>query len=179
MLQKCSILRTAEIFFKEPTRAHYLIEISKKSGLAHTSTKKNLLRLKELSIVKESLEKKGRRGFPIFNADMDSKEYKKYKRVYNFLQIEESGLADFLKNKLMPKSIVVFGSYSRGEDIEDSDIDIFVECNKEEIDTSRFTRMLNRKIELHFKENFKEYPKELKNNIVNGIPLRGYLEACR
>lgn len=179
MLQKCSIIKTARIFFNEPTRHHYLIEISKKSRLAHTSTKENLKQLKRASIIKKLFEKKGERTFPIFKANIESNEYKKYKKIYNLLQIEESGIADFLKNKLMPKSIIMFGSYSRGEDIEDSDIDIFIESKKENINLSKFEKKLNRKIELHFKENFKKYPKELKNNIINGIILRGYLEACK
>ncbi len=179
MLQKCSIMRTAKIFFNEPLKSHYLIEISKKSGLAHTSTKENLKQLKKLLIIKEFLEKRGKRNFPIFKANIESEEYKKYKRAYNFFQIEESGIANFLKSKLMPKSIVLFGSYSRGEDVEDSDIDIFIECKKENLNLGSFERKLNRKIELHFKEDFKKYPKELKNNIINGIILRGYLEACK
>ena len=37
------------------------------------------------------------------------------------------------EGKLAPKSIVLFGSYQKGEDIENSDIDIFVECKKEKL----------------------------------------------
>ena len=36
---------------------------------------------------------------------------------------------------------------------------------------------LNRKIELHFNERFASYPKELKNNIINGVVLMGFLEG--
>ena len=43
MLQKCSILQVAGVFFNEPTKDHYLIEISQKANLAHTAVKKNLL----------------------------------------------------------------------------------------------------------------------------------------
>ena len=177
MLQKCSILKVANVFFNEPTKEHYLIEISKKSKLAHTSVKKHLLTLKELSVIKESIEEKGNRKFPLYKANLENKTFKFYKKVYNITKLKELGLIEFLKNKLMPKSIILFGSYSRGEDIEDSDIDIFIECKKEEIDISKFKKHLNRNIQLHFKDNFKEYSKELKNNILNGIILDGYLEA--
>jgi len=77
----------------------------------------------------------------------------------------------------MPKVIILFGSYQRGEDIEESDIDIFVEGKKEELNLDKFKKQLKRNIQLHFQEDFKKYPKELKNNIVNGIMLDGYLEA--
>ena len=76
----------------------------------------------------------------------------------------------------MPQSIVVFGSYQKGEDTEDSDIDIFVEANEEKINLEKFEKLLNRKIQLHFNPNFKTYSKELKNNIANGWVFGGYLK---
>lgn len=177
MLQECSIIQIVGIFFNEPTKQHYLTEISKKANIAHTSVKIHLLRLKKLSIISELSEKKGIRIFPIYKANLDSKEYHIYKKIYNLLKLEESGLIDFLKGRFMPKSIILFGSYARGEDIEDSDIDLFLECKKEELDLNKFERLLKRKINLHFRDNFKNYPKDLKNSIINGYALRGYLDA--
>jgi predicted nucleotidyltransferase len=177
MLQKCSILRVASVFFNEPTKNHYLKEISQKANLAHTAVKKYLSMLKKLSIIIEYNEKKGKRDFPIYKAEINNKEYKKQKRIYNLIQLQESGIIEFLKENLMPKSIVLFGSYQKGEDFEDSDIDIFVECKKEEMKLNKFTKQLNRNIQLHFKDNFEKYPEELKNNIINGFILEGYLEA--
>jgi len=177
MLQKCSIWKTAGIFFKEPTKQHYLLEISRKTKKAHTSVKSHLKTLKELRIIKEEIEKKGSRKFPLYKANIESEEYRSYKRLYNLAELTESKLINYLKNKLMPKTIVLFGSYQKGGDTEDSDIDIFLECKKEEIDISKFNFRLGRKIQLHFKDSFKKYPKELKNNIANGIVLHGYLEV--
>lgn len=177
MLQKCSILKVAGVFFKEPTKEHYLLEISKKAGIAHTSVKEHLKTLKKVSIIEESIEEKGRRKFPVYKANINNKEYREYKKIYNLLQLKESKLIDFLKDHLMPKSIVLFGSYQKGEDTEDSDIDIFVECKEEEVDISKFKKQLDRNIQIHFKENIKKYPNELKNNLVNGIVLEGYLEV--
>ncbi|MBU0456536.1 MAG: nucleotidyltransferase domain-containing protein [Nanoarchaeota archaeon] len=177
MLQKCSILRVAEVFFYEPTKEHYLKEISKKALLAHTSTKNHLEELKKLSIIKETVEKKGKREFPIFKADFNNKEYKKYKTTSNLIKLKETKLIDFLQDKLMPKSIVLFGSYLKGEDIEDSDIDLFIECKEEKIDLSKFKKELKRNIQLHFNKSFKDFPNELKNNIANGLVLYGYLEV--
>lgn len=177
MLQKCHILDVAGVFFREPTRDHYLIEISKKANLSHTSTKTHLQALIKLSIIKESIEKKGTRKFPLFKADINNKNYKDYKKIYNLLELQNSNLIPFLKDTLMPKCIILFGSYQRGEDLEESDIDLFVEYKEEKLDLSKFAKKLNRKIQLHFKENFKDYPKELKNNIINGMVLEGYLEG--
>jgi len=177
MLQKCSILKVAEIFFKEPTKEHYLLEISKKSDIAHTSVKKHLSTLKKQLIITERIEEKGNRRFPIYKANINEKNYREHKQIYNLLKLRESKLLDFLNDTLMPGSIVLFGSYQKGEDTENSDIDIFIEAKEEKIDLTKFEKQLNRSIQLHFKENFKKYPNELKNNIINGIVLEGYLEA--
>jgi len=174
MLQKCSILKVARVFFHEPTKQHYLIEISRNTKLAHTSVKKYISILKEKKIITETKEKKGSRVFPLFKANLQNKEYKDYKKINNLLEIKESNLISYLIDNLMPNSIVLFGSYQKGEDIEDSDIDLFLECKEENIDISNF--QLHRKIQLHFRDSFKKYPKELQSNIINGIVLHGYLE---
>lgn len=179
MLQNSSIIKIAEIFFNEPTKSHYLIEISKKSKLAHTSTKSYLITLKKENIIKETIEKKGKRNFPIYTANLANAEYKLYKKIYNLNKVLNLGLVDFLRDKFMPKTIILFGSYSRGEDIENSDVDIFVEAKKQDINLQQFENKLKRKIELHFNENFNNYAKELKNNIANGNILYGYLEVFK
>lgn len=179
MLQKSSILRTAELFFANPTKQNNLADISRSIKLAHTSVKKNLDKLIKIGLIIEFVEKKGRRRFPYYTANRDSKAFKKCKIAHNISSILESKLAEFIEEKLMPKSIVLFGSYLRGEDIEKSDIDIFVECKQEEINLSSFERKLGRKIELHFNNKFNSYPKELKNNIINGMVLSGFLEGYK
>ena len=179
MLQKSSILRTAEIFFIHQTKEHYLMDISRKIKLAHTSIKKNLGKLVKLGLITESIEKKGKRNFPLYKANRDSKLFKKYKIIYNISSILESNLIEFIEERLMPKSIVLFGSYQRGEDTENSDVDLFIQCKKQALDIRIFEKRLGRKIELHFKENFTLYPKELKNNIVNGMVLSGLLEGYK
>ena len=155
------------------------MDISRNVRLAHTSIKKNLNDLVKLGIISERREKKGGRIFPIYQANFNNKLFKRYKIIHNISSILESDLVDFIEKKLMPKCIVLFGNYSRGEDTETSDIDLFVECKKEEVNLEIFKKKLGRKIELHFKENFISYPKELKNNIINGIVLSGFLEGYR
>ena len=177
MLQKSSMFRTSEMFFVSPTKKYYLMDISRSIGLAHTSVKKNLDKLVRLGLIIESVEKKGKRKFPFYKANINNRLFKKEKIIYNLSSILDSGIIEFIEEKLMPNSIVLFGSYKRGEDIEDSDIDIFVECKDEKLDLNKFEKKLNRKVQLHFKEKFDLYPKELKNNIINGTVLMGFLEG--
>ncbi len=179
MIQKSSMERTVEIFFINPTKKHYLMDISRSIRLAHTSVKKNLDKLVKIGLLIESVEQKGGRKFPLYLANLENKAFKRYKLIYNISSVLQSKLIEFIEEKLMPKSIVLFGSYQRGEDIEKSDIDLFVECKKEELDTSSFEKKLGRKIELHYNDNFNSFSKELKNNIINGIVLSGFLEGYK
>jgi predicted nucleotidyltransferase len=77
----------------------------------------------------------------------------------------------------MPQSIILFGSAAKGEDIGQSDIDLFIESKEISISLEKFEKPLKRKISILFKENFRDLSKELKNNIVNGIKLYGFLRA--
>lgn len=179
MLQKSSMDKTAEIFFVNPNKEYSLLDVSRNIKLAHTSVKKNLDELVKLGIIKKFVEQKGKRKFPFYKANIDSKTFKRYKIIHNISSILESGLIEMIEEKLAPKSIVLFGSYQRGEDMEDSDIDLFVECKKEDLDIKVFEKKLKRKIQLHFNEDFSSYSKELKNNIINGIVLCGFLEGYK
>lgn len=168
-----------DVFFVNPTKKHYLMDISRTIRLAHTSVKKNLTQLKRLGLIIEETETRGGRNFPHYRAHRETKAFKRQKIIHNLSAIFDSGLIEFIEEKLAPRSVLLFGSYLRGEDTEQSDIDVFIECGREEVDTSPFERKLGRKIELHFNEAFDSYPKELKNNIINGIVLSGFLEGYK
>lgn len=177
MLQKSSIEQTLSVFFLSPTKYHYLMDISRIVGIAHTSVKQNLITLMKLGLIAESFEKRGKRKFPLYKARQESKLFQQYKMLYNLRMLLESKVIDFIEEKISPKAIVIFGSYRWGEDIENSDIDIFVECKEERVQLQKFEQKLGRKIEIHFNEKFASYSKELKNNLINGIVVRGFLEG--
>ena len=179
MLQKSSMSKTVNFFFTFPTKKHYLMDISKHINVAHTSVKRNLVELVKKKLIIEQIQKKGTRKFPIYKANINKNIFKKYKSIFNLTSLLECNLQTYIEEKAFPKSIVLFGSYQRGEDTEESDIDLFVECKKKEIDVKKFEKRLKRKIQLHFKEDFTSYPKELKNNIINGIVIHGFLEGYK
>ena len=84
---------------------------------------------------------------------------------------------EFLSDAFVPDAIVLFGSASRGEDIEGSDIDLFLVAKEREINLRKFEKKLKRKISLHFEDSVSKVPKELMNNIINGIVVYGYLKV--
>ena len=175
MLHNCSLWRVAACFFREPTKQHYLLGISRRLALAHTSVKRHLVTLLKLGIIKKSVERRNTRTFPLYTANLDSKEYRHYKRLANLDSLKE--LIIFLADTLQPQAIVLFGSYERGEDIESSDIDLYLQCGERKLpDMTRFEKLLERTIQLHLKKDLGKYPQELQENIINGVTLFGFLE---
>jgi predicted nucleotidyltransferase len=99
------------------------------------------------------------------------------KRADNIKLIYETGLADTLEEQFAGATIILFGSYSRGEDTVKSDIDIAVIGRKEkDINLERFEKLLERQININFYDSFKNIHKNLKENLFNGITLNGGVE---
>ncbi len=96
------------------------------------------------------------------------------KRVENLRVVYESGLAEYLFDKLPGATIVLFGSYSWGEDSINSDVDIAVVGNlTKKIDLSTYESKISRKIIIQFFDSFDKINKNLKESILNGIILKG------
>ena len=96
------------------------------------------------------------------------------KRVENLRYIYQSELKEFLEENFPGTVIVLFGSYSKGEDTLKSDIDIAIIEGKEKfLDLKKYEKILEREIRINFYPSFKEIHKNLKENIFNGIVLSG------
>ena len=164
---------TLRLFFKIPEGVFHIREISRKTGL-HPNTV-----LKEVRL----LEKEGL--LTVKNAG-NLKQVKatreelfiRIKRIDNLKNVVFSGVLDMLYRQYgAPDAIVLFGSYSRGEDTSTSDIDIAVITNKEfQPDLSRFEKFLHRKIQAH-EIRLGKVGKGFRTNLINGIVLSGYLDA--
>ncbi len=178
MLQNCSTWKVAQVFFDEPAQDHYLREISEKAGLSHTSVKNHLEYLERSGIIEVENLERGERTYPIYKR-VENDTFKLYKKLDVQYRLVSSGLIEFIEENCNPDAIVLFGSAAYGEDIEGSDIDIYVQASCGKIKISEYEEIFNRKIQLHFKESLEEYPNELVNNITNGIVLYGYIEVLK
>lgn len=107
----------------------------------------------------------------------DCQKAMQLKRIDNIKLIYETELADFLEKEFAGATIILFGSYSRGEDIINSDIDMAVIGRKDkQIDLTKYEKEIERKININFYDSFKSIHKHLKENIYNGIILAGSVE---
>jgi len=155
-------------------------EIAKLLGVSPTAVAKALPTLEKEEIIKVT---KGKTNLNKVEINRDSELAIKLKRVENLKLITESGIIRHLYDGFPGCSIVLFGSYSKGEDIcseeesAHSDIDIAIIGTKgKPVDVSKFKNMLEREININFYSSWKEIHKSLKENILNGIILKGGIE---
>ena len=173
MEHKSSLGKVFDVFVTEPLRTHYVKEIAKKIYLAPTSVKIHLGYLLMQNLI---MKKKGERFFG-FVANRDNSNFLFYKRMYNIIKLKESGLLDFLINSFYPRAIVVYGSYIRGEDVETSDIDLFIITKvKKRLILEKFEEILKRRVHIIVEDSLKKLSPELKMEVINGFVLYGYLK---
>ena len=149
--------------------------IAKILDVSAPAVMKALPELEKKEFIKLKQDKESKRW--AIELNMDNHKVLQLKRADNLRQIYESGLNDFLDKELAGATIILFGSYSRGEDTQKSDIDIAVIGRKEKnIDLEYFDKLLERKINLNFYDSFGKIHKNLKENLFNGIVLSGGIE---
>ena len=168
MIQKCSYLKVLEIFFKEPTKVHFIRGISRNIKLATTSVKKHLLEIENEGLIK----KKPKMPFEGYVANKENEKFLQYKQIYNIYSLIE--LKNNIIRNLEPKAIILFGSYQKGEDREESDIDLGI-ISKINIsfNLEKYEKSLQRKIHITLIKSLDELEEGIKNNVKNGWVLYG------
>lgn len=177
MLKKYNRTKLLELFFDNPLPegGFQLREISRTINLAPKSVMQYLDQLiKQDLIIKKTIH-----NYPVYYANRDNNYYKFLKKLNTVRRLEESGLLNHISNQCTPETIILFGSASRGEDTIESDIDLYIKSQGKSFSLTKYEKQLNRKINLFFEDNFEKLSQELKNNIVNGIKLRGYLRLWK
>lgn len=136
---------------------------------------KALPELAEGNLIKIKQDKETKRWSIELNRD--NPKIMQLKRADNLKLVYETGLADFLEKEFAGATIILFGSYSRGEDTANSDIDLAVIGRKDKLmDLKKYEKELERQININFYSSFKDIHKHLKENLCNGIVLIGGIE---
>ena len=150
------ILRLLFINVGNSLNAHHISKILNVSQPAISKALPLLEKNKLINIIRDK-----RTNRLSINLNKENHEIIWLKRADNLKQIYESGLCQYLYDILPEATIILFGSYSFGKDTINSDIDIAViETNYKDLDLKKFEKI----------------EKNLKNNILNGILLKGNIE---
>ena len=162
-----------------------LREIARPLQISPTSVSNSLKKLEKEGLVKITRSKT--MNLHSIELNKDNPYATELKRIENLKLIYETGLAEFLKNTFPGCAIFLFGSYSRGEDVwsdekegHTSDIDIAIIGMESKTDiqfkVTKFDKLLERKVTINFYSSWKDIHKDLKENILRGIIIKGDIE---
>ena len=169
-----------EVLFRYPEKEFSLSDLAREAGVAKANIGKILEEFQEAGLISiEKLSKIWR-----IKANQTNWLYVRSKIVYNLNFVYKSGLVEFLVDYFKnPKAIVLFGSFRKGEDLSNSDIDIAIELYETKEyqimglrELAEFEQIIERRIQIHLfsRENIEI---GVFNNIANGILLWGFLEV--
>ena len=172
MYRVIDINKILELFFDNPDGKFHIREIARRTNLHPNTVLKEVKALEKdtLLIVQKT------RAVKEVRVNKDNELFFVLKKIRNLSCLYLSGLVDNLNKEYnYPEAIVLFGSYSRGEDTGKSDIDIaIITQNELELDLRKFEKTLGRKIQVH-EINLNKVGKTFVTTLVNGIVLKGYL----
>ena len=167
-------------FFAYPTREVSLNDLTRLVEISKTTANKTVLQLADEGFLKMDLLGN------VWRISCNQKHpFNTTRKIpYNLELVYESGvIEEVLKAIPSLRSIILFGSYRKGDDIETSDLDIAVETlDDEDVAISHLGTIPQLGYRKNVKVNLLKFSRNkidlnLFSNIVNGIVLYGFFEA--
>ncbi|MFC1722972.1 nucleotidyltransferase domain-containing protein [Nanoarchaeota archaeon] len=107
------------------------------------------------------------RKYIFYRANRESMQLLDLTKVY--WRTKAKQLVEFLKEEFVHANITLFGSLTKLETKNESDIDLYVDARGKSIDLGKFERKMKRKIQLQFKNAMSN--RNLKRNVDRGVVL--------
>lgn len=121
LYQKTTQFKILELFIKKPYEKFYLREISRILTMSPMTVSRSLRLLTKEKLLKKEKSK----NQILYQANLEYLPFKHLKIVYNLSWLERKKVMPFLKEKLPGlSSVVLYGSYAKGENDEKSDLDL-------------------------------------------------------
>lgn len=180
MFREVSRQNVIAVLFRHPEKEFSLSDLAKEAGVAKANIGVILSEFSDAGLITiEKLSKIWR-----IRANISNQFYRSSKIAYNLNFACNSGIVEYLADRFSnPKAIVLFGSFRKGEDISESDIDIAIESGEAKgyetislSEISGFEKIIGRKIQIHLFTR-KDVDTGVFNNIANGFVLWGFLEV--
>lgn len=147
-------------------------EIARLLRISPTAIGKAIKKLEKENIIKK--EKRGKIRVINIELNRDNKKILGFKRADNLKQLYEYGVIEYLEDIFPTATIIIFGSYSKGDDTITSDIDIAIIGSKErKLSLENFQNILEREIQINYYNSLHEIHKNLRENVINGIVVAG------
>lgn len=164
------ILNDMAPFIEDNYRRINVREYAKLANISPpTASKKLDLYRKEDLLIQETDKQ-----YIYYSANKDSWVFLKLSHIYWLQRLE--ALKSHLEKSLVDPTIILFGSLSKCETKQGSDVDLAViSRSAKNLDLSSYEKQLKRKIHLLLYDNWDTVPKDLYRNIINGVVMSGRL----
>lgn len=173
MLEKYNRYQILKVFMDSPNEKFGLRETARLSKVSPPSVMAYLKEFEAENLIKKEIKRK----IPFYSANRDNPNFILYKKISILFELNKTGAIDYMWEKTAPEAIVLYGSFAKGESIEDSDIDLFILGKEKRINLTEFEKKLGKKIHVLYENSLGNVSKELRNNILNGIILKGYIKV--
>lgn len=121
LYQKMTHFKILQLFLKKPYEKYYLREASRILKMSPMTVGRSLQLLTKEGLLKKEKNK----NQILYKANLEYLPFKYLKIAYNLSWLERKNIIPFLKEKLPGLStVVLYGSYAKGEDDEKSDLDL-------------------------------------------------------
>jgi len=166
-----NIINNLKLFIEDCYRRISVREYSRLMKISPPTASKTLFELNKEGLLLTEKD----RNYIFYYANKNNRIFVDLSRIYWNLRL--GSLVDFLNKNLTNPAIILFGSLSKAETKNDSDMDICIIGQKKELNLKNFENKLGRKIQLFFFNSIANIKnKELANNIINGHILEGRLK---
>lgn len=172
MLKDYNKYKVLKLFLYNPTSSFRLRELSRKVGLAPLSISNYLKEFEKEGLIKINIKE----NIKSYIAQRENITFSRYQKLSVQYELYDSGIIDKIWNETNPEAVILYGSYAKGEAIETSDIDLFIIGQEKKINLSEYIKKMSKEIHLIFQPKDK-ISNELKNNLINGIIMKGYFKV--
>jgi DNA-binding transcriptional ArsR family regulator len=166
-----NIINNIQPFIEDNYRRINVREYARIIKISPPTASKLLSNLNKDGLIKKEED----RQYIFYHANKESKVFVDLSRIYWGAVLEKSGIIENIKEELLNPVVILFGSLSKAEVKENSDIDLAIFTpTKKELKLEKYEKILGRKIQVFIfskKEELKS--KELLNNILNGYKILG------
>jgi len=161
--------RILELFMEHPTTDYSARGIARELNLSHATVIKYVNLISKLGLIKTN----DRTLYDTYFADATNEIFKLHKKNYVVYRIIKTGLVQYLRDLVLPSSIVLFGSCAKGTFTQSSDVDIFIEARQSKLNLTKFEKRIGKHINPLFEQNIRKLSGKLRVNIINGVVLYG------
>ena len=166
-----------ELFFNSSRHWHFE-ELLEKVKISRAQLAQWLKRFEKEGII---LRMKEEGKMPHYNQYFESPGFQNRKKLYAMKRFYESGFLNHLASLAKARVIILFGSFSRADWHEDSDIDVFIYGKDDDFEQGKYEVKLKREIQVHNARNMEDLKRmdKLLPYIVSGDFIKGSIEDLK